>query len=92
MRDLNRISKRSDLILINSGSFPTPMYFSHRKGWINSNEEIINERYINELKNKGLKFIVILKRSFGHEIKLTKYKQAIDNEDYSIYDLTTIKV
>lgn len=89
-KDLDSVSQQSDLILINSGAYPTPMYFSHRKGWVNSNEEIINESYINELKNKGLKYIVILKRSFGEEIKLTQYNKVLENEDYCIYDLKTI--
>lgn len=88
-KDLDKVSKQSDLIIINSGSYPTPMYFSHRKGWINTNEKIKDENYIEELKNKGLKFIVILKRSFGIEIKLHEYKKVLENEDYCIYELKT---
>jgi 4-amino-4-deoxy-L-arabinose transferase-like glycosyltransferase len=85
--DLLKVSQKEDLIIINSGSYPTPMYFAHRKGWVNSNEEILNESYINELKKKGLKFIVILKRSFGTEILLNQYSKVLENEDYCIYKL-----
>ncbi len=88
--DLDKVSKQSDLILINSGSYPTPMYFSHRRGWVNNNENIKDEKYIEELKNKGLKFIVILKRSFGTEIKLIQHEKVLENEDYCIYDAKTI--
>ena len=86
-KDLDKVSQREDLILINSGSFPTPMYFSHRKGWINSNEEILNKCYIEDLKNKGLKFIVILKQSFGTEIILTEYEKVLDTKDYCVYKI-----
>ncbi len=85
--DLNTFSQQGDLILINSGTVPTPMYFAHRKGWINSNEEIQDEKYIETLKSKGLKYIVILKRTFGSEILLTHYKKVFENEDYCIYEL-----
>jgi hypothetical protein len=86
--DLDKISNQHDLILINSGNYPTPMYFSHRKGWVNDNHTISNENYIEELKNKGLKYIVILKRSFSAEIKLNQYKVVLENNDYCIYDVS----
>ena len=84
-KDLDAISNRNDLIIINSGSYPTPMYFSHRKGWVNTNEMIENQEYINELIDSGLEYIVILKRSFGKEIVLEHYKKEFENEDYCIY-------
>ena len=85
-KDLDKFSKRSDLIMINSGIYPTPMYFSHRKGWIGSNEAISDSTYIGQLKNKGLKFIVILKRTFGSDVSL-KYERVVSNENYAIYRL-----
>lgn len=86
-KDLDGLSLRSDLIIINSGNYPTPMYFAHRKGWVNTNDKIRDEEYIKSLKDKGLKYIVILKRSFGTEISLNRYKKVLENEDYSIYEL-----
>ncbi|NOZ47197.1 MAG: hypothetical protein GXO79_10515 [Chlorobi bacterium] len=86
-KDLDSISLRSDLIMINSGNYPTPMYFAHRKGWVNSNEKIRDEKFIESLKDKGLKYIVILKRSFGTEILLNQYNKVLENEDYCIYKL-----
>jgi 4-amino-4-deoxy-L-arabinose transferase-like glycosyltransferase len=84
-KDLNSFSSLHDLILINSGEFPTPMYFAHRKGWVNSNDRIQDVIYVNELKTRGLKFIVILKRSIGSEIELEGYEVMFDSEDYVIY-------
>lgn len=86
-KDLDSLSLRSDLIIINSGNYPTPMYFAHRKGWVNTNDKIRDEVYIKSLKERGLKYIVILKRSFGTETSLNRYKRVLENEDYSIYEL-----
>jgi 4-amino-4-deoxy-L-arabinose transferase-like glycosyltransferase len=85
-RTLDRFSEPNDLILINSNDFPTPMYFTHRKGWIATNGQISDERYIESLKTKGCRYIVILKQSFGSDMAL-KYRQVYNDEFYSIYRL-----
>ncbi|MES1215296.1 MAG: glycosyltransferase family 39 protein [Bacteroidota bacterium] len=84
--DMDKISQRQDLVLINSGDFPTPMYFAHRKGWVNSNEKIGDSGYIDILKSKGLKYIVILKRAFGDSMSM-KLSPVISNVNYDIYRL-----
>lgn len=85
-KDLDVFSNRSDLILINSHKVPTPMYFAHRKGWLNTNEAILNGNYIQSLKEKGLRYIVILKKVFGTKIDLT-YSKVFECEDYAIYKI-----
>ena len=85
-RDLDEFSDRSDLVLINSGEYPTPMYFAHRKGWVDHNDRIMDHDYINSLQDKGLKYIVILKKSFGTEI-MPEYEKILETEDYCIYKL-----
>lgn len=82
--DLDKISCRNDLLLINSGAYPTPMYFAHRKGWVEYNNFISNKSNINELRKKGLKNIVILKKTTGTNINLD-YPIAYNNDDYTIY-------
>lgn len=82
--ELDSISRPDDLVLINSGTYPTPMYFAHRKGWIDYNENIAKGDYIDDLRSKGLKYIVILKRTFGNDITLP-YKIKFRNRDYTIY-------
>ncbi len=84
-KDLDSVSSRQDLILINSGHYPTPIYFSHRKGWVERNDKIRDEQYIDSLKQKGLKYIVILKRYLGTETELDQYEKVLDNENYCIY-------
>jgi 4-amino-4-deoxy-L-arabinose transferase-like glycosyltransferase len=88
--ELDKISQRDDLIIINSSNYPTPMYFAHRKGWVNSNEMIQDSSYINELMDKGLKYILILKSSFGTEIELEQFESVLETKDYCIYKAKTI--
>ncbi len=85
-KDFDAISHKEDLVLMNSGNKPTPMYFAHRKGWVTFNDSIQNPVYIAKLKQKGLKFIVILKRSFGYEMELN-YPVCVNNPYYTIYKL-----
>jgi 4-amino-4-deoxy-L-arabinose transferase-like glycosyltransferase len=66
--ELDTYSDQDDLFLINSDYLPTPMYFTHRKGWVNINEKIVDLTYIDELKSKGLKYILILKKTMGTEV------------------------
>lgn len=84
--DLNKISKKTDLILINSNDYPTAMYFAHRKGWIASNQKLENATYIDSLKKLGLKQLVVLHKTFGSEIKL-RYKIMLKNEHYTLYNI-----
>jgi len=84
--DLDKVSSRDDLVLINSKDNTTPMYFAHRKGWATTNEHISNPAYLIDLKSRGLKIIVILKRAFGSDMTLDQ-PILFENEDYRIYSL-----
>lgn len=85
-QDLHQVANKEDLILINSGKYPTPMYFSHHKGWLAYNEKIQDKSYIQQLKTEGLKYILILKKTFGTDIGLD-YIRVFDNEHYAIYKI-----
>ncbi len=82
--DFNKISEPEDLIVINSGYHPTPMYFTHRKGWLTSNKNLADSAYMDNLRNRGCKYVLVLKNSFGSNIDLKK-EIVIENEDYKIY-------
>ena len=84
--ELNTFSSQKDLFLINSGNNPTPMYFAHRKGWVFDNLYINNPTHIVELKEKGLKYIVILKRAFAEEIKL-HYPVILNKDEWTVYKI-----
>ena len=59
---LDAVSDPDDLIVINCGPSPTPMYFAHRKGWVLSGPEIESSRQ--ELIRKGATHIVWLQQSW----------------------------
>lgn len=82
---LDKHCERADLVIINSGKVPTPMYFAHRKGWIATNTEISDTAYIAQLKQKGLKCIVILKKRFGSQLSNLPYEKLEETTNYSIY-------
>lgn len=83
--DLDKVSDRSDLILINSGNYPTPLYFAHRRGWVLPSEDLANPDKLDSLSSLGLKYVVVLKRTFGSEVKVDGANRVIDNSDYTIY-------
>jgi 4-amino-4-deoxy-L-arabinose transferase-like glycosyltransferase len=81
---LDRYGSRDQKILINSGEIPTPMYFAHRKGWIAYNSQIQNTDLVHQLKALGLKHVVILKQTFGENLKLN-YPVLFDSEHFTVY-------
>jgi 4-amino-4-deoxy-L-arabinose transferase-like glycosyltransferase len=86
--DLDTIFGRDELIVINSDYFPTPMYFAHRKGWICNNAQIENKKYIQKLKTKGLKYLVVLKRNYELGNKFDTYKMVLETSDYIVYQVS----
>jgi 4-amino-4-deoxy-L-arabinose transferase-like glycosyltransferase len=84
--DLDSISSKTDLICINSGENPSPMYFAHRKGWLVSNSDLKKSNKMDDLVQKGLKYIVVLKKQFGSPIILERYQLIFENENYYFYD------
>ena len=87
---LDKYTDSSDLILINSGDNPTPMYFAHRKGWVASNEQLMEAEFVDDLVDKGLKQIVVLKKVFGSDINLPD-PILFDGDDFKIYSLDVRK-
>lgn len=83
---LDKFSNRKDLIVINSNDNPTPMYFSHHKGWLASNAQIVDENFMSAIKERGCKYVIILKQYLGTKVNL-RYELVYNNEHYSIYKL-----
>ncbi len=84
--DLDKFSSRSDLIAVNTIDNPTAVYFAHRKGWVASNDELLSASFRKDLREKGCKYIVILKRYLGGDLYLDLPKAA-DNVDWVVYRL-----
>lgn len=88
--DLDAVIQPGARVAINSGLYPTPMYFAHRKGWICSNHELGRQSFCDSLAALGCEAVVILKQRFGTSIDLP-YERVKDTEEWAIYRLATIR-
>lgn len=83
---LDGFSKRADLIAVNTTDNPTAIYFAHRKGWVASNDELLNEAFRKDIQQKGCKYIVVLKRYLGGDLYLP-LTIVMNTEDWTVYKL-----
>lgn len=60
---MDQVSEKDDLILINGNMNPQLIYLSNRKGWNCTDEQLLDESFINEVINRNCKFIVINKNA-----------------------------
>ena len=74
------------MIAINSGQNPAPMYFTHHKGWVASNEQLSDPAFVADLKQRGCKYLLILKQVYGTDLQLA-YPKAYDDDNYTVYTL-----
>jgi 4-amino-4-deoxy-L-arabinose transferase-like glycosyltransferase len=81
---MDKVSKPNELTIINSGAYPTPLYFAHRKGWVAFNGQIQNTVYVDSLVHLGLKHIVVMKHVFGDDM-LLPYKEVYNDSAIRIY-------
>ncbi|WP_343603817.1 glycosyltransferase family 39 protein [Fluviicola sp.] len=84
--ELDHFSKRTDLIAVNTGDNPTAIYFAHRKGWVASNDELLDPTFRESIRQKGCKYIVVLKRYLGGDLYL-ELPTVVNNENWVIYKL-----
>ncbi|WP_157638049.1 ArnT family glycosyltransferase [Flexithrix dorotheae] len=77
---------RGDLVAINCGYYPTPLYMAHRKGWITSNNHLKSKDYLLRLKGEGCRFFIILKKSFGTEVEQLPMEKVYSDEHFTIYN------
>ncbi len=83
---LDTFSKKSDRIAINSVGDPIAMYFSHRKGWLTDNRNLQNTLFQNKIKQKGCKYIIILKKIKEKDVILN-LPIIKESEDFRVYKL-----
>lgn len=81
---MDQLGPKDELVAVNSGEYPTPLYFAHRKGWLLSNEQLADTLLMKELRDKGMKKVIVLKKAFG---KPTGLKADIrwDDDDFRVY-------
>lgn len=83
---MDRFTRRGDLIVVNSGDYPTALYFSHRKGWLATNEQLHDDRFMKDLRLKGCRYALIMKQLFGSDTNLN-YQVVFTNDYFSLYRL-----
>jgi 4-amino-4-deoxy-L-arabinose transferase-like glycosyltransferase len=86
---VDSVSNRQDLFVINSGPHcPTAMYAAHRKGWTVWSFNLVDQAFMNEIKGKGCKFVLVCKKMYGddNDIKLD-LPQIFESADFRIYTL-----
>jgi hypothetical protein len=83
---MDGLSDRNDPIAINSGIHnPTPMYMAHRRGWSVYTETLSDVNFVNDIRNKGCKLVVVTKQLFG-DFDLP-YPIVYNSEYYKVYKL-----
>lgn len=81
--DLDQLNENG-LVMLNTGEYPTAMYFIHRKGWVRDNAAIAQNDFVLDAKAKGLKYIVVFHQHYGKTVALP-YEIAVDKPAYTIY-------
>jgi hypothetical protein len=79
------VCSKNDLIVINSGL--QQLYFSHRKGWTSTNNQIEDGAFLQKISQKGCEYIFIDKHSFKKSLTFTKVYSDID---YDVYVMPSI--
>jgi hypothetical protein len=83
---MDDLSQTNDLIAVNAELHnPTVMYFTHRRGWVAPNSLLSDTTYLNDIKNKGCKYIVVVKKLYG-DLNLEN-PIVHDSEYFKIYSL-----
>jgi hypothetical protein len=86
---VDSVSNRQDMFVINSGPHcPTAMYFAHRRGWTVFPMQMQDRGYLNDIKAKGCKFVLICKRMYGDNYDvILDLPQVFESNDFRIYTL-----
>jgi hypothetical protein len=83
---MDSVSKKDDLIVINSGRHnPTAMYFAHRRGWTVPHTFLDDSVYMNDIKRKGCKYVVLATKLY-QDAKL-EYPVVHESEYFKIYKI-----
>ncbi len=83
---VDRFSNNEDLFLFNSNGNPQELYLAHRKGWVCYQEELINPNYMQQVLERGGKYLVFNKRYPLPEA--LDYPKIDENDHYLVFLLT----
>ncbi|MEN9639717.1 MAG: hypothetical protein RLZZ262_1586 [Bacteroidota bacterium] len=85
---MDRFTPKEALVAINCSPNPSAMYFTHRKGWLCTNEELMNHRHLTNMQDQGLEFVLICKERFGQDLELSTHQLLFENDQFRLYHLT----
>ncbi len=81
----NSVIQPNDLIAVYSeNGNPQEIYLTHRKGWLCNKEELLNESFLNIIKDKGCKFIIVNKQQLSNRVNKAVVYQ---DDNYIVYQL-----
>ncbi|MBI4929330.1 MAG: glycosyltransferase family 39 protein [Bacteroidetes bacterium] len=83
----NSISYKNELIAINGGENPQLIYFAHRNGWSVENEKLCDEKFLDEIKSKGCKAVIIDKHKFPGFMEKAPFEKILETDDFVAYRL-----
>lgn len=72
------------LFVVNSGEYPTPLYFAHRRGWVMGNSEMLEAGRIDSLRELGLRYVMVLEGRFGEGVELG-LEEVVRGEGWVVY-------
>jgi len=75
---------KDKLICINGENNPQQIYLSHRKGWTCTNEQLLDEGFMDDIIEKGCEFLIVNKNSFNQSLS---WPIIFDDDDFIIYKL-----
>lgn len=77
---------QKELVIINGGASPTDIYFSHRKGWSMTTEQLLKGNTIDSLVNQGAKYLILdLKKA---PFVPQQGEAILTNEHYHVFRLS----
>lgn len=71
------------IVLINNGN-PIGFYFTHRKGWLQSEEETLDKAYLEDLTAQGARILIVNRHHRNHKYDLSLI---YEDADYRVYQL-----
>ena len=74
-----------DLIVINGGPSPQDIYFSNRKGWTVTSEDLLDAPYLNSLVDLGAEYLIIDLTDFDYNTG--QYEKIYTDLHYAIFKL-----
>lgn len=81
------VSDQHDLIAINGDANPRDLYFTHRKGWTISNDELFNPDFLKNLAAKDCKYVFVDKKAAHDPFPEGIFEKVFEDNHYAIYKL-----